>query len=123
LRTVPSASVQVAAVISAPDDHLAAGLNCRVKFSGIGCAGRASGCPTVRAEIVSPASIEIGAELFSAPENHFRASPNCRVVGTGGGRISGGSGDHGIIGVACLPWVGVIAGRKVCSVFAGPLHD
>ena len=45
-RIVPSASVQIAAVVSAPDDHLTAGQHCRVKLSASGRARGARGCPT-----------------------------------------------------------------------------
>jgi hypothetical protein len=46
-----------AAVISAPDDHLATSPHRRVRRSGIGRIGGAGCCPTVGAGIVSPASV------------------------------------------------------------------
>ena len=42
---------------SAPDDHFTAGPHCRVIASGSGRVGRAGGCPTIRAGIVSPAGV------------------------------------------------------------------
>ena len=45
--------------ISAPDDHFTASPDCRVNGSGSGRVGRAGGCPTIRAGIVSPASVEM----------------------------------------------------------------
>ena len=46
------------AACSAPDDHFTAGPDCRVNVSGRGRVGRAGGCPTIRAGIVSPAGVE-----------------------------------------------------------------
>ena len=46
------------AAISAPDDHFAAGPDCRVKLSGIGRVGGAGGCPTIGAGIVSAAGVQ-----------------------------------------------------------------
>ena len=43
--------------ISAPDDHFTAGPHCRVSDSRSGRVGRAGGCPTIRAGIVSPAGV------------------------------------------------------------------
>ena len=51
----------VVKVSSAPDDHFTAGPDCRVKVSASGRVGRAGGCPTVRAGIVSPAGVQIAA--------------------------------------------------------------
>src|SRR5207244_6451662 len=48
LRTVSPAGVQIAgAAKSTPYDQLAPGPYCRVEFSASGCAGAASGCPTI----------------------------------------------------------------------------
>ena len=43
---------------STPDDHFTASPDCRVTVSGIGCVGRAGGCPTIRAGIVSAAGVQ-----------------------------------------------------------------
>ena len=45
-------------MISAPDDHFTAGPHCRVNVSASGRVGRAGGCPTIRAGIVSPAGVQ-----------------------------------------------------------------
>ena len=58
LGIVSPAGVQIAAVISAPDDHFTAGPDRRVTLSGSGRVGGAGGCPTVRARIVSPAGVQ-----------------------------------------------------------------
>ena len=57
---VSPAGVQIVPtpVISAPDDHFAAGPHCRVIRSGSGRVGGAGGCPTIRAGIVSPAGVQ-----------------------------------------------------------------
>ena len=44
--------------ISTPNDHFTAGPDCRVRPSGTGRVGGAGGCPTIRAGIVSPASVK-----------------------------------------------------------------
>ena len=44
---------------STPNDHFTAGPDCRVTASGSGRVGRAGGCPTIRAGIVSPAGVKI----------------------------------------------------------------
>ena len=44
--------------VSAPDDHFAAGPDCRVNVSGSGRVGGAGGCPAIRAGIVSPAGVK-----------------------------------------------------------------
>ena len=43
---------------SAPNDHFTAGPHCRVIGSGSGRVGGAGGCPSIRAGIVSPASVQ-----------------------------------------------------------------
>ena len=47
-----------AAIKSTPDDHFTASPHCRVIVSGRGRIGRAGGCPTIRARIVSPAGVQ-----------------------------------------------------------------
>ena len=75
--------------ISAPDDHFTAGPHCRVIIAGRGRVGRAGGCPTIRAGIVSPAGVSI---RKSAPDDHLIASPYCRVFGSARGRVGGAGG-------------------------------
>ena len=48
------------AVVSAPDDHLAAGPHRRVIVSRSGRTGGGRGCPTVGAGIVAPAGVRSG---------------------------------------------------------------
>ena len=68
---------------SAPDDHFTAGPHCRVIVSGSGRVGGAGGCPTIRAGIVSPASVQIAWSSLSTPDDHFTAGPDCRVIRIG----------------------------------------
>ena len=69
-------------VVSAPDDHFTAGPHCRVTGSGSGRVGRAGGCPTIGAGIVSPAGVQQSPPI-SAPDDHFTAGPHCRVIASG----------------------------------------
>ena len=77
---------------SAPDNHFTAGPHCRVKGSGRGRVGRAGGCPTIRAGIVSPAGVERACRdypphtIISAPVQTavWRAPGSGRVGGAGG---------------------------------------
>ena len=55
---ISAAGVQIAAVISTPDDHFTAGPDCRVRLSAIGRVGRAGGYPTVGAGIISSAGVQ-----------------------------------------------------------------
>ena len=59
-------------LFSAPDDHFAAGPDCRVRVSGSGRAGGAGGCPTVCAGIVSPAGVQIRPSTSIHPRRSFR---------------------------------------------------
>src|SRR5437588_590532 len=86
LRAVSAAGVQIAgAAKSTPYDHLAPGPYCRVEFSASGCAGAASGCPTIGAGIISPAGVQKAA-VVSSPHEHFISGPDCRVIFTGRSR-------------------------------------
>ena len=76
---LPPVFKYAAAIISAPDDHLTAGPNCRVYVSRSGRIGGAGGCPAISAGIVSPASVQRAAAIRSAPDDHLTAGPNCRV--------------------------------------------
>src|SRR5262249_39530419 len=81
-------------VNSAPDDHFAAGPHCRVRVSARGCIGRAGGCPTIGAGIVSPAgvaaiqspAVEDGKSVELGAGSHRRV----RIFGSGGGGGAGG---------------------------------
>src|SRR5439155_146070 len=66
---------------SAPDDHFAARPDSGVRKPGARHVGSAGGCPTIRAEIVSPAGVQSWTtEVGATPDNHFTAGPNCRVI-------------------------------------------
>ena len=83
----------VPSTVSAPDDHFTAGPDCRVTVSGRGRVGRAGGCPTIRAGIVSPAGVrKHAADVISAPDDHFTAGPDCRVTVSGSGRVGRAGG-------------------------------
>ena len=77
---VSAAGVQIVSCRSAPDDHFAAGPDCRVTVSGIGRVGGAGGCPTIGAGIVSAAGVQSAALVISAPDDHFTAGPHCCVT-------------------------------------------
>src|SRR2546430_1798108 len=49
---------KAAAAVSAPDDHFAAGPDCRVTGSASRRVGGTGGCPTVGAGIISSASVQ-----------------------------------------------------------------
>ena len=72
---------------SAPDDHFAAGPDCRVS-SGSRCVGRAGGCPTIRAGIVSPAGVRRPVETCH-PRRSFHCQSRLRCGLSGSGRIGG----------------------------------
>ena len=75
-------------VQSAPDDHFAAGPDCRVNVSGSGRVdGGAGGCPTVRSGIVSPAGVQKCRCRIPAPDDHFAAGPDCRVTDRAAGAL------------------------------------
>ena len=68
---------------SAPDDHLAAGPNCRVRIAGAGRVGGAGGCPTIGAGIVSAASVKISCCRHIRPRrsSHCRSKLPCERLG------------------------------------------
>jgi len=82
LRAVSAASVQIAAVIAAPDDHLTSGPHCRVICTTSG-AGDGGGRPTVVAGVVSAAGVQKAAVAHSAPDDHLAAGPHRGVSGSG----------------------------------------
>jgi len=69
-----------------PNDHFIASPYRRMKASASGGVRSASGYPTIRAWIVSPASTQ----NVSTPDDHFTAGPDRRVRKSGGRRIIGG---------------------------------
>ncbi len=79
-RAVSAARVQEAAIVSAPDDHLAATPHCCGKVAASGSAGGASGCPPISARVISAAAVKKGADVISTPDDHLTAGPDCRVI-------------------------------------------
>ena len=120
---VSPAGVQRAVAISAPDDHFAAGPDCRVIVSASGRVGGAGGCPTVRAGIVSPAGVKCG-RIVSTPDDHFAAGPDCRVHGSRSGRVGGAGGcptiRAGIVSAAGVNKVPVSSSAPDDHFAAGP---
>ena len=85
-----------------------------MKVSGRGHVGGAGGCPTIRAGIVSPASVQKKLVIFSTPNDHFTASPHGSVQLTDGRRISGAGGCPTIRAGIVSP-AGVQDGRSIPS--------
>src|SRR5262249_48290580 len=64
-----------------------------MKPSAIGYVSDASGCPTVRAEIVSAACVRVDAvDAEAAPDDHLAASQDYRVLEAGSGRVGDAGG-------------------------------
>ena len=79
---LPPVFKRLIVIVSAPDDHFAAGPDCRVKVSGSGRVGGAGGCPTVRAGIVSAAGVQIVAGLVRPRRSfHCRSTLPCERIG------------------------------------------
>ena len=89
-------------ISSAPDDHFAASLDCRVNVSGAWRSGGASRYPAVHAGIVSAA----GVYGVAAPDDHFTTSPDRRVPVSAGGRV-GSAGRHPTVGAGIVSPPGV----------------
>src|SRR5207248_7892919 len=62
---------------ASPDNHLAAGPDCRMPLSGGRHVGCACGRPSVRGGIVSPAAVKFLKVILSTPDDHFTSSPDC----------------------------------------------
>ena len=89
-RIVFPARVQIEEIISAPDDHFAGSPDCGVTISSRGRVDRARGCPTIRAGVVSSASVYLGDILISPPPyDHVAAGPNCRMQRSCTGGVCG----------------------------------
>ena len=82
-----------AAVISAPDNHLATSPHRRVRRSGVGRIVGAGGYPSVGAGMISAPGVENGAVVGTAPDNHLAAGPDCRVIVSSSGRVGQAGGD------------------------------
>src|SRR6476660_627765 len=78
--------------ISTPNDHFTASPHRRVILSANGRVDRGGGRPAIRAGIISPAAIEIVAEVAAAPDDHFTAGPHCRVTESGDGCVDRAGG-------------------------------
>ena len=125
---IPAASIISAAsavVHSAPNDHFAAGPDCRVKGSCRGRADGAGGCPTVGAGIISPTGVQTdGSATNSAPDDHFTASPHCRVIRSRSRRVVGAGGcptvSAGIVFAASVEIISAIPSAPDDHFAAGP---
>src|SRR5207247_11005779 len=106
-------------ISSTPDNHFAAGPQCRVRPSYRGRVDGASGDPTVCARIVSPAAVKKAmAEVVSTPDDHLGAAPYCGVKGSCDRRI-GGAGSGPTVGKWIVPAAGV---NKVVSTSTPDNH-
>ncbi len=86
---------------SAPDDHFAAGPDCRVAVPGSGRVNAAGCCPTIGDGIISAAGVEKVGDKIRRPRRSFHCSVHTavcpflavgRVSGAGGGRPTVGAG-------------------------------
>ena len=68
--------------ITSPDNHFAAGPDCRVVLSAKRRVGSTGDCPTIHARIVSPTRCRSAAVIRSTPDDHFATGPNSRVIGS-----------------------------------------
>jgi hypothetical protein len=77
LRAVSAAGIQKTAVVTTPNDHLIIHPDCRVPFSVGRSVDRGGGCPGIRGEIISPASIQVSSRGRSEPclNNHYITGP------------------------------------------------
>ena len=90
---LPPVLKRVDATGSTPHDHFAAGPHCRVKVAAVGRVGGAGGCPTIRAGIVSPASVRkmLPDQFRPRRSFHCRSTPPCdRIEAVG--RVGGAGG-------------------------------
>ena len=92
---------------SAPDDHFAAGPDCRV--TSIGHRARwwcwwPSNYPCW--DCICRRCSNSGAAIISAPDDHFAAGPHCCVIASGGGRV-GGAGGCPTVGAGIVSAAGV----------------
>src|SRR5262249_55419663 len=83
--------------LSAPDDHFAAGPQCRMARPGMRRVGDAGGCPAVGAGVVPPAGVHIGRAVTPTPDDHLAASPNSRASRPRSGRVGGAGGGPVIV--------------------------
>ena len=76
----PSGVQYAISILSAPDDHLAAGPDCGLILPPGWRVGCADNDPAVRSRIVSPARVDVEDAVTAAPDDHLLASPNYRVL-------------------------------------------
>ena len=105
-------------VAAAPNDHFAAGPDCRVTDSAGGRVGYVGDCPSICAGIVSPAGVKFVVTIISTPDDHFTAGPDCRVTPSASGRVGRASGCPAIC-------VGIVspAGVEKAAVTAAAPND
>ena len=84
-RIVSAPSVQPAVTTtsdSAPDDHLAAGPDCRVRLSCGRRVGGAGRIPSIGVWIISAAGVRNRYRVVAAPDDHLAAGPYCACEAT-----------------------------------------
>src|SRR5436853_2531200 len=88
----PTAVAKTAAFYSAPGHHFAAGPPYSTIFPSSGRAGGAGRCPTVGAGIVSPAGVQIAADITAVQARQLPACLLWPVKSSGSRRAVGGGG-------------------------------
>ena len=90
---LPPVFKKAAIVYPAPDDHFAAGPDCRVIVAAAGALVVLVAVQLFGAGIVSPAGVQIEpSALDAAPDDHFAAGPNCRCETSASGGVGGAGG-------------------------------
>ena len=114
---VSAAGVQIAvAVISAPDDHFAAGPHCRVSIVGQRARWWCWWLSNCRCwDCISRRCSKLRA-IKSTPDDHFAAGPHCRVIDSGSGRV-GGAGGCPTIGARIVSAAGV---QRAAAIISAP---
>jgi hypothetical protein len=118
-RTVSPAGVEVEEILSdtTPNDHFIAAPDSRVKKSSVGCVVRGRRSPTIRADIVSAAGVQLGNTIIlcATPYDHFTARPHRYVPISAVGRISRGGGYPTVTGRIVSPTRVHVAARDTVS--------
>src|SRR5206468_12485964 len=123
--TPAAVATPVAPIISAPDDHFAAGPHCAVTVPGRRRVGGAGGCPTVSAGIISSPGVEVAAAAAnSAPDDHFTSRPHCGVPAAGIGRVGDAGGSPRVVRAATrrAGYHRKLVVRAHCRYCRWPLH-
>jgi hypothetical protein len=97
-----------------PDDHLTPRPHCCVGISRKGRVGETSGCPAIRAWVVSATRVRVVKRFIHAtPDNHFATGPYCRVSDSAKRHIHKTSGRPTVVS-------GIIS---AAGVQVGMVHD